>query len=165
MQGSTADLKLHWTMLGEVGRYRNLLLVRDAQENGTAGRAISRRFYVLDLTRHAPLALPDIILPGQEQVLQTLQRRALQGWLERNCDMSPNAAAQQLASLAQIPADDWAISRGGLVFSYAAYDIGPAEWGLPLIYLPLDVLHGIIRPEVLTAAGNWTVDVPRAVAQ
>ena len=35
--------------------------------------------------------------------------------------MSPDAAAQQLASLAQIPAGDWAISRGGLVFSYAAY--------------------------------------------
>lgn len=165
VQGSIADLKLHWTMLGEVGRYRNLLLVRDAQENGTAGRAVSRRFYVLDLTRHVPLALPDIILPGQEQALQVLQRQALQGWLERNRDMSPDVAAQQLASLAQRPAGDWAISRGGLVFSYAAYDMGPAEWGLPLIYLPLDVLRGIIRPEVLTAAGNWTVDVPRAVAQ
>ena len=79
--------------------------------------------------------------------------------------MSPDAAAQQLASLAQLPAGDWAISRGGLIFSSAAYDMGPAEWGLPLIYLPLDVLRGIIRPEVLTAAGNWTVDVPRAVAQ
>lgn len=79
VQGSIADLKLQWTMLGEVGRYRNLLLVRDAQENGTAGRAVSRRFYVLDLTRHAPLDLPDIILPGQEQALQVLQRRALQG--------------------------------------------------------------------------------------
>lgn len=40
VQGSIADLKLQWTMLGEVGRYRNLLLVRDAQENGTAGRAV-----------------------------------------------------------------------------------------------------------------------------
>lgn len=85
VQGSIADLKLQWTMLGEVGRYRNLLLVRDAQENGTAGRAVSRRFYVLDLTRHAPLDLPDIILPGQEQALQVLQRRP--------CKASSNATA------------------------------------------------------------------------
>ncbi|MDR1064461.1 MAG: RsiV family protein [Azoarcus sp.] len=109
-------------------------------------------FIVIDTDKHKILTFGDLILPGQEKALETLQRNAFRAYLKAQGDMTDAAIEEHLtaSTFAFHLGKNWRIAKdGGLIFGYAMYEIGPRPLGTPEIFIARHDLQGIIQPGIL----------------
>jgi hypothetical protein len=113
--------------------------------------APSGGFIVIDTGKRKILTFGDLILPGREKALETLQRDAFRIYLKAQGDMTDAAIEEHLATppFAFHLGKNWRIARDGLIFGYAMYEIGPRPFGTPEIFIPRHDLQGIVQPGIL----------------
>ena len=118
----------------------------DAYSSGPMGS-----FIVIDTRTRKALSFSDLILPGQEQALEALQRNAFRAYLGTERAMPDEAIEAYLAdaSFTFRSSKNWRIAAGGLLFHFNAYEIGPRAFGTPEIFGAKTELQNIIRPEIL----------------
>ncbi|MDR1228455.1 MAG: RsiV family protein [Azoarcus sp.] len=112
----------------------------------------SGSFIVIDTDKHKILTFGDLILPGQEKTLETLQRNAFRAYLKAQGDMTDAAIEEHLtaSTFAFHLGKNWRIAKdGGLIFGYAMYEIGPRPLGTPEIFIAKHDLQGIVQPGIL----------------
>jgi hypothetical protein len=109
-------------------------------------------FIVIDTGKRKILTFGDLILPGREKALETLQRNAFRAYLKTQRGMTDAAVEEHLATplFAFHLGKNWRIARDGLVFGYAMYEIGPRPFGAPEIFIARRDLQGIVQPDILT---------------
>ncbi|MDR1462030.1 MAG: RsiV family protein [Azoarcus sp.] len=120
----------------------------EAHPPGPSGGSI-----VIDTGKHKILTFGDLILPGQEKALETLQRKAFRAYLKAQDGMTDAAAIEEhltAPTFAFHLSKNWRIAKdGGLIFGYAMYEIGPRTLGTPEIFIAKHELQGIVQPGIL----------------
>jgi len=119
----------------------------DAHPSGPLGG-----FFVVDIRTRKILTFDDLILPGQEKVLEDLQRMVFRAWLRTERSLSSDIIKAHFAnpSYAFFPLNkNWRITEGGLMFRFATYEVGPRPLGSPEIFLEKERLRSIIQPGIL----------------
>jgi hypothetical protein len=119
----------------------------EAHPDGPSGGSI-----VIDTDKRKILTFGDLILPGREKALETLQRAAFRATLKTRDDMTEAAIEEHLATppFAFHLGKNWRIAKDGLIFGYGMYEIGPRTFGRPEIFISRHELEGIVRPDILT---------------
>ncbi|MDO5687303.1 MAG: RsiV family protein [Neisseria sp.] len=111
---------------------------------------------VFDLKQRRAVSLQDILLSPQAKAkLDALQKQAFQRYLQGEDDDSRQDQKVWESTLPFAATDNWTLSKGGLLFTFQPYEVGPYAMGSPELYIPTDKLRGIIRPEYLKAAESW----------
>ena len=147
------------TQIGETAHYRQLEFIVSTYLGGAHGMYGSS-FHVLpkagELRR---LTLDDILLPGQRQKLDQLQKQAFERALKADgygSGAMSEAEIKELYDTFPFTANDnWRFDSKGLVFQYAPYEITPYSLGAPEILVPTAELHGIIKPDILAELPSW----------
>ena len=105
------------------------------------------------------LTLDDILLPGQRQKLDQLQKQAFERALKADgygSGAMSDAEIKELYDTFPFTANDnWRFDSKRLVFQYAPYEITPYSLGAPEILVPTAELHGIIKPDILAELPSW----------
>ncbi|UJF23897.1 RsiV family protein [Suttonella sp. R2A3] len=159
-QNGIGELNIRWQRIGRQGGLQVLVeqgyKIAIKAANGENWRELA----VFDHATQTRLMLEDVLVSGQGEQLYQLQADALSAWLQKH-DYNANQAAEMIAAMEVKGTDNWAPSQDGLVFSYPQYAVGPRTLGMPVIFIAADKLEGVIRPDVLTAARSWPVDVQK----
>ena len=129
------------TQIGETAHYRQLEFIVSTYLGGAHGMYGSS-FHVLpkagELRR---LTLDDILLPGQRQKLDQLQKQAFERALKADgygSGAMSDAEIKELYDTFPFTANDnWRFDSKGLVFQYAPYEITPYSLGAPEILAEL----------------------------
>jgi hypothetical protein len=118
----------------------------DAHPSGPQGG-----FIVIDTLARRILTFDDIILPGREKALESLQRAAFHVWLRTERSLPGEAIKVHFTnpSYAFRLSRNWRIAEGGLMFRFGIYEIGPRPFGSPEIFVGKERLHTIIQPDIL----------------
>lgn len=98
-----------------------------------------------DLEAGKPVALEQIIQPGQEAAFWELAREAHQRWLDGQADIDKEFRKSW-------PFDktgDFRLDKKGLALLYGVYTLGPYAMGQVELTIPREALNGVIREEYL----------------
>ncbi|MCL2160279.1 MAG: hypothetical protein FWH56_00105 [Betaproteobacteria bacterium] len=135
------------------GPYLQFMLtqeMRQQYDTHPAGPLVG--FVVIDIRSRRILTIDDLILPGQEKVLENLQRTIFRTWMRTERSLPNEAIKAHYAnpSHAFFPLNrNWRIAEGGLMFRFATYEVGPRPFGSPEIFLEKKRLGSIIQPDIL----------------
>jgi hypothetical protein len=118
----------------------------DVRPSGPLGR-----FIVVDTRTRRVLTFDDLILPGQEKALEDLQLAAFRGWLKTELKFPDKAIKVHLANPSYVFRlnKNWRIAEGGLMFRFAAHEVGPRPFGSPEIFVEKELLSNVIQPSIL----------------
>lgn len=147
------------TQIGESAHYRLLDFSVSTYTGGAHGMH-SSSFHILPkkgaLRR---LTLDDILLPGQRQKLDNLQKQAFERTLKTDgygSGAMNDAEIRKLYDTFPFSANDnWRFDSKGLVFHYDPYEITPYSLGEPEILVPTTELQGVIKPDILAELPGW----------
>ena len=109
------------------------------------------------------LALKDILLPGGHAKLVKLQKTATAEGLLKGHSDDFSSLQDAIRSLDDYNGknfkgtDNWRFAKGGLMFEFQSYEIGPYLLGRPAAYIPLAKLKGIVKPEILREAAHYQI--------
>ncbi len=109
------------------------------------------------------LALKDILLPGGRAKLVKLQKTATAEGLLKEYSDDFSSLQDAIRSLDDYNGknfkgtDNWRFAKGGLMFEFQSYEIGPYLLGRPAAYIPLAKLKGIVKPEILREAAHYQI--------
>lgn len=98
-----------------------------------------------DLGAGEPVALEQIIRPGQEAAFWDLARAAHERWLEEEADIGEEF--RQGWPFART--EDFHLDKKGLTLLYGVYELGPYAMGQVQLTIPRDKLDKVVREEYL----------------
>lgn len=152
-----------WQLLGQ--RHGLIVLSEDVlQHEFNMDDRVLRQFTVFDSRTRQSLELADILIAGYGEALAALQEQALLLWFMQHAHLSREDAKIAINALPLKYSENWALSQGALVFGYDPIIVNE-QVQIPLVVLRVDALEGIIRPDILTEARSWPVNVALQIQQ
>ncbi|MDR2881396.1 MAG: RsiV family protein, partial [Azoarcus sp.] len=109
-------------------------------------------FIVIDTRTRRIVTFDKLVVPGREKALESLQHVTFRAWLKSEPTLPSEAIRAHFSnpSHAFFPVNrNWRITEGGLMFRFAAYEVGPRPFGSPEIFVEKDRLLNIIQPDIL----------------
>ncbi|MBV7433610.1 hypothetical protein KRX19_01105 [Cardiobacteriaceae bacterium TAE3-ERU3] len=155
----SSSFAFSWQILGQHNGF-SVLAEQVRQHESDSDERLLRQFTVLEGNAQRPLDLADILVSGQGEALAKLQESALLAWLVQYGRMQWGDAQITMAALPYKYSENWAISRNGVAFGYDPLLLD-GKIQLPLVVLSATELEGVVRPDILSAARSWPVDLAR----
>jgi hypothetical protein len=102
-------------------------------------------YLIFDPSTKKQVALEDMLQTGQKSRFEALAYNAYKKWIKTVDEDVDNYEKGWPFSLS----DDVTLTDKGINIRYQHYDISPYAYGMPVLSLPYNQLHGIIKPHFI----------------